>query len=340
MSVSISQRIDFLSLLSERLQDSESLNELIQTNQNSNPWFVPVFCKSAVDALLNKLLLKSNLQQWVTSYNLKDDFFVPKTIAIIMAGNIPLVGFHDFLCAYILGASMKIKLSSKDDVLFKFVFNELCSIDNTLFESVSFIEKMEGFDAVIATGSDNTNRYFEYYFKKYPHVLRKNRNSIAVLSGDESEEELNLLADDIFMYFGFGCRNVSKLYVPVNYDITRLFPHFKKYAWMHQHSKYMNNYDYNRTLLLLNNTPHFSDDVVMLEEKEAIASPVSEVYFEYYENTIALEEKLLVLSDKIQCVVTNLSMSVSSKVGFGKTQQPALWDYADGVDTLKFLIEL
>jgi hypothetical protein len=167
---------------------------------------------------------------------------------------------------------------------------------------------------------------------------------VAILSGRETDEELYGLADDIFMYFGFGCRNVSKLYVPEGYDITRLFPYFEKYKWMHHHTKYMNNYDYNRTLLLMNRTVHLANEIIMIEENPAISSPVSVLYYEPYESVIALSDKLKINLNNIQCVVSNDPIALDERivniVKFGNTQVPELWDYADNVDTLCFVLSL
>jgi hypothetical protein len=265
---------------------------------------------------------------------------VAKTIGIIMAGNLPLVGFHDFLCAYISGCGIKVKLSGKDEVLFPYVYRKLMEIDPSLCDRSAIIDRLEGFDAVIATGSNNTNRYFEYYFRDYPKILRRNRNSVAILTGDESDDELYALADDIFMYFGFGCRNVSKLYVPEGYDVKKLFPHFERYKWMHSHTKYMNNYDYNRTLLLMNRTEHLANEIIMLEQNTAISSPVAVLYYETYGEPRQLADKLQANSEHIQCIVSSTSNVISTHVEavipFGQTQMPELWDYADMVDTLAF----
>ena len=290
------------------------------------------------------MLNREKLEQWLSRYQITEDEASPKTIGIIMAGNLPLVGFHDFLCAYITGSGIKVKLSGKDEILFPYIYEKLLAIDPSLRERSAIIERLEGFDVVIATGSNNTNRYFEYYFRNYPKILRRNRSSIAILTGKETDEELFGLADDIFMYFGFGCRNVSKLYVPEDYDIIILFPYFEKYKWMHNHTKYMNNYDYNRTLLLMNRTQHLANEVIMIEENPAINSPVSVLYFERYENVKSLTASLLSNLNNIQCIVSNESVSLNDNPGnivkFGHTQVPELWDYADNVDTIDFIFSL
>jgi hypothetical protein len=242
----------------------------------------------------------------------------------------------------VAGCNIKIKLSSKDDDLFPALLSVFYEIDPTLKSRVELVETLKGFDAVIATGSNNTNRYFEYYFRNYPKILRANRNSVAVLTGSESKEDLEKLADDIFLYFGFGCRNVSKLYVPVGYDLEILFPAFEKYSWLHKHTKYMNNYDYNRTILLMNKILHLSDDKVMLVEDERIASPIATLHYEYWHDEKILLSKLRQNSEKIQCVVSGHpgKWGGVSEASFGKAHHPQLNDYADGVDTLQFLLEL
>ena len=340
MNEKLKERVNSLVKLGEVLRSDKELENVIAKASTYNPWFTVEFCRTALEAVKDKMLTAEKLEQWLSGYEIGEDAAPKKTVGIIMAGNLPLVGFHDFLCVYISGFDIKIKLSGKDDILFPYVYETLLQIDPSLRGRSAIIDRLEGFDAVIATGSNNTNRYFEYYFRNYPKILRKNRNSIAILTGQESDEGLYGLADDIFMYFGFGCRNVSKLYVPEGYDITRLFPYFEKYKWMHSHTKYMNNYDYNRTLLLMNRTQHLANEIIMLQENTAISSPVSVLFYERYENVKSLEEKLSVNIDNIQCIVSNESMHMANIVKFGYSQKPELWDYADNVDTLIFLFSL
>ncbi|MFN8288361.1 MAG: acyl-CoA reductase [Chitinophagales bacterium] len=333
------QAVGYLVELGKRIRTDELLKEKTATAERQNPWFTQQFVQQAVDAICNDMLQEEKLNQWLSAYKLRP---IDKTVGLIFAGNIPLVGFHDFLCAYLCGCKMKIKQSSKDDVLFPRIIELLIEIDPDLTNRLEFVEKLKGFDAVIATGSDNTNRYFEYYFRDYPKILRKNRNSIAILNGQESDEELQALAHDVFDYFGFGCRNVSKLYIPVGYNFEKLFPNFSAYAWLHQHTKYMNNYDYNRTILLLNKTPHFANEFVMLVENESIPSPIGNLNFEYWHDEKVLQSKLKQSAEKIQCVVSTTPEKWEglASVKFGEAQHPQLWDYADGVDTMAFLLSL
>ena len=335
----IKQRIDHLTALADKMEDSEILEAVIARTASSNPFFTVDFIHTAIRAISTEMLDEQKMNTWLSSYHLPAMDPAPR-IGIIMAGNIPLVGFQDFLCVYIMGNPMQIKLSGKDDLLFTVVFDLLCRIDTQLPARAQIVDKLQDYDAVIATGSNNSYRYFDYYFRDKPKVLRKSRNSIAILSGSETDIDLAALADDIFMYFGFGCRNVSKLYVPADYDITKLFPHFEKYKWMFNHNKYMNNYDYNRAILLLNNTPHLANEIVMIQENKAIASPVSMLYYERYTDATRLKGEISDHAGEIQCVVAGDEIKRMLKldvVAFGASQKPSLVDYADGVDILTFL---
>lgn len=331
--------IAHLAHLREKLISDEQFMAAVKNAAHQNPWFTENFVRESIQAISEYMLNESALRQWLNNYQIRN---VNKTIGLIFAGNVPLVGFHDFLCCYVTGCNMKIKLSSKDEKLFPEVLRLLSSIDESLHERVELVEKLEHFDAVIATGSDNTHRYFEYYFRNHPNILRKNRNSVAVLSGDETDAELKNLAHDVFLYFGFGCRNVSKIYVPVGFDITRLFPLFESYSWLHHHTKYMNNYDYQRTLLLMNKTPHLANEFVMILENESISSPIATLHYETWHDKNVLLTKLKNERDKIQCIVSSnpSEFNFSSSVAFGEAQHPGLADYADGKDTLSFLLSL
>jgi hypothetical protein len=326
--------------LANALNSNKAVAEKIKQAESKNPWFTENFVQCAIDAIASDMLSETKLNEWLTKYSLQP---VDKTIGLIFAGNIPLVGFHDFLCAYVSGCRMKIKLSSKDDILFPFVLQLLSLTDSRIYERIELVETLKDFDAVIATGSDNTNRYFEYYFRAYPKILRKNRNSVAILNGSETTADLEKLADDIFMYFGFGCRNVSKIFVPAGYDITQLFPAFEKnYAWLHEHNKYMSNYDYHRTILLLNKTEHLSNNFIMLKESTAIASPIATLHYEYWHDENVLRTRLKTDAEKMQCLVSNEPQrwNAAASVRFGEAQHPQLYDYADGVDTLAFIQSL
>lgn len=331
--------IENLIELGKQLKNDAELQQIIYLAERRNPWFTETFVRAAFNAIINDMLDEQKLKAWLAAYDIKP---VNKTIGLIFAGNLPLVGFHDFLCAYVCGCKTKIKLSSKDDALFPFILARLKQIDPELNTRVEIVETLANFDAVIATGSNNTNRYFEYYFRNHPRILRKNRNSVAILTGNETTDELEQLGHDVFMYFGFGCRNVSKLYLPEGFDPTKLFPPFEKnYKWLHEHNKFMNNYDYSRTILMLNKAPHLANEFVMLVENTAIPSGIATLHYQFYTSAGELTEHLQQNSALIQCIAAQkpADWNLPAVVTFGYTQRPGLADYADGIDTIKFIQE-
>lgn len=298
-----------------------------------NGWFTPEFIDLAAGAIAHAFLQEDKLQAWTKQYGIPAENKAPKNVGIVMAGNIPMVGFHDFLCAFISGHRQTIKLSSKDDVLIKHLVQQLHAWDEATRPLIGFADMLKNCDAYIATGSNNTARYFDYYFSKYPHIIRRNRTSVAVLNGNETVEELEKLADDVYQYFGLGCRNVTKLYVPEAYDFLPLLEAFKKYNYLADHHKYKNNYDYVLAVLILNKSYYMTNNSVILHENKALFSPISQLNYEFYKD----EEEVaagLQASEDVQCIVGK------RYTPFGQAQQPALTDYADGVDTLKFLLEL
>ena len=316
-----------------------SLNDEIQNCQNYNQWFTKQNVKQAISAI-SEMLLDDNLANWISAYNIPNKLLKPKIIAVVMAGNIPLVGFHDFLCVLISGNKFIGKLSSDDKKLLPALSELLIAIEPHFAENIKFTEDtLKNFDAVIATGSNNTARYFEYYFGKYPNIIRKNRNGVAVLSGDETPEELKALGEDVFMYFGLGCRNISKLFVPENYSFNIFFESIEEFNQIIDHHKYNNNYDYYKSIFLVNSEKHLDNGFLLLTENEAFASPVSVIYYEYYKNQKELSKHLEANNEKIQCVVSNPSKNFK-QIPFGKSQYPGLLDYADGIDTLEFLKEI
>jgi len=255
-----------------------------------------------------------------------------------MAGNIPLVGFHDFLSVLISGNSVLVKLASNDKHFLPLIAKYLEYVEPSFNSKITFTEeKLTNFDAAIATGSNNTARYFDYYFGKYPNIIRKNRNSVAVITGNETENELKGLGEDIFRYFGLGCRSVSKLFVPKNYDFDNLFKAIYEYHDIINYAKYQNNYDYNKAVYLMSEFKLLENGFLMLKEDQSYASPIASLFYEYYDDLNQLTEKLDTDTEQIQCVVSN---SIENAIPFGKTQQPSLTDYADGVDTLAFLAQL
>ncbi len=284
-----------------------------------------------------KSLSKENLIKWTSSYSFSDK--PSKTIAIIMAGNIPLVGFHDFLSVLITGNNVLAKLSSNDKHFLPLIAKYLEHVEPKFKNKINFTDKeLTDFDAVIATGSNNTARYFDYYFGKYPSIIRKNRNSAAVLTGNETEEELHALGEDIFRYFGLGCRSVSKLFVPKNFDFDPFFKAIFKYNDIINYNKYQNNYDYNKAVYLMSLFKLQENGFLMLKEDSNYSSPIATLFYEYYTSESELIEKLQNDSDKIQCIVGNIN--IKNTVQFGKTQTPNLWDYADDVDTIDFINNL
>lgn len=313
--------------------ENEDWKMIIEKSYQHNRWFTPENIETTLLAIRNKFLDQSHLSKWLTEYDFKNPVS-PKNIGLILAGNIPLVGFHDLLCVMVSGHRAEIKLSSKDNILLPFLLEKLFSIETSFREKIKISEKLKTTDAMIATGSNNSSRYFEYYFGKQAHIFRKNRSSVAVLNGDESFEDLYNLGKDIFTYFGLGCRNVSKLFIPEEYDVKKIFTGIENFNWVMNHSKYKNNFDYNRTLFLMNKTPHLSNDFLMLEENTNVSSPVAVVHYEFYRNNDVLRERLNEQADDIQVVAGN------DFLPFGKTQEPELWEYADGADVLKFLLQL
>jgi len=313
------------------------LKEILIKAEQQNAWFT----HDNLIFTLNwwgELLTKGNLENWIKNYALIQGK-APKTIGVVMAGNIPLVGFHDFLSVLLTGNRVLAKLSSNDTVLLPFFANYLVQQEPKLADSIQFVEStFDYFDAVIATGSNNTSRYFEYYFGKRPNIIRKNRNAVAVLTGEESNEELEALGKDIFLYFGLGCRNVSKIYLPSNYDFDKLFKAMFKYKDIIHINKYANNYDYNKAVYLMGGFKILDNGFLVLKEDDGFASPIASLLYSFYESPDQLKKELEEWKDDIQCIVSKGMFA--HEVGFGQTQKPKLDDYADGVDTIKFLLEL
>lgn len=317
----------------------QKLHEIVQNDHIYNPWFTEKNVKQAIEAIADSLL-PDKIEQWVKQYPDLQNQNSIKRIGVITAGNIPLVGFHDFITVLLSGNAFIGKLSSKDNRLLKFIAEYLISLESEFKQLIYFTEnKLENFDAVIATGSNNTARYFEYYFGKYPHIIRKNRNSVAVFGGDESAEEIQQLANDLFSYFGLGCRNVSKIFLPNDYCFDLFFENIQDYSYLYSHNKYANNYDYNKSVYLMNQIQHFDNGFVIVKEDEGLSSPIGVLYFQYYDDIKSVNEYIRLNSANIQCVVSKPGL-IDESIPFGKAQQPELWDYADNVDTMKFLLNL
>jgi hypothetical protein len=339
--------IEFQKAAEAYLSDTDSdwanqsvLCQAMQMAAMQNPWFIPVFVRFAFSAWA-KALQEEKISHWLTKYHKPESHGKqPMNVGIIMAGNIPLVGLHDLLCIYLSGHNATIRLSSQDKVLIPTIIEVLTAIDPAVNERFQIVEgPLKNFDAIIATGSNNASRYFEYYFGKYPGIIRKNRNGIAVITGNETDEELKALADDIFMYFGLGCRNVSKLYLPEGYMVEKLFPFFSGYSCFADLHKYRNNYDYQKSILLINRAHHLDNGFLLVKEDHSLISPVSVLHTGTYTSIESLKKELGVIKDKIQCIVSG-NNTFDNAVPFGKSQVPELWEYADGVDTLEFLLNL
>ncbi len=316
--------------------DKTEQDELVRRAQSDNAWFTEenvLFAKEGLQRYLNE----NKLHQWAGHFPTHPSSI--KKIGIVMAGNIPWVGFHDLLTVLISGQHAMIKLSSQDSFLIRYIINIATELEPQLASSITIVDKLNTADAIIATGGDNTSRYFEYYFAKYPHIIRKNRTGVAVLSGNETEEELNASGEDIFRYFGLGCRNVSKLFVPEGYNFEPLFRALEPYQTVAHHHKYNNNYDYNKSIYLVNREPFLDTGFTLFRSSDQLVSPISVVYYEHYQNEDELTQKLLANEEKIQCIVSQQPIHPNQKnhVPFGQAQQPELWDYADGVDTLEFV---
>lgn len=312
----------------------EQLSALINSAHQYNAWFTPSSAQKAVSAIAG-MLNENDLKNWLINNPTIDEAGM-RSVGLILAGNIPIVGFHDILCVLASGHKALIKLSSQDQKFIPYILNKLIEIEPGFELQISYIDRLKEFDAVIATGSNNTSRYFDYYFSKVPHIIRKNRNSVAVLNGEESIEDLKALGHDVFDYFGLGCRNVSKLYVPQGYDFTVFFESIEEFKSVADHHKYNNNYDYNKSIFLVNLDKHLDNGFLLLKEDLRFVSPLAVLYYEEYQNLEDIESELLKNEDLIQCIVSNCELSLSP-VKFGQSQCPGLFDYADGVDTMKFL---
>jgi hypothetical protein len=339
--MNLEERIKTFSVLGDILRNTligrsgsyaEQLNILIDNPQMFNPWFTPENVKSALNSIALELT-EENLIKWTNAYPELKENRNPLKAGVIMAGNIPLVGFHDFLSVLIGGNNIVAKTSSKDSGLILFISEIISSINPGFRDKIKFTDgTLTNFDVVIATGSKNSSRYFEYYFGKYPNIIRNNRNSIAIIEGNETVAELEGLGMDIFSYFGLGCRNVSKIYTPRGYDLTAMVKNWDAFAGIIRHTKYASNYDFNKAVYLVNREYFHDTGYLLLKEERELSSPVSVLHYEYYDSQTAVNQQIELLNEKIQCIVGR------HYVPFGKAQSPHLWDYADGIDTIEFLL--
>jgi hypothetical protein len=316
--------------------EHQQLDELIDRCFQHNGWFNRPNVLRALEGIAF-MLREKELREFAAQAK---PLINPKTVALIMAGNIPAVGFHDLLCVLLSGHNALVKLSSDDALLIPYFVERLTRFEPSIAQQVRFAEgKLERFDAVIATGSNNSARYFGHYFGKYPHIIRKNRTSVAVLSGKETSEELGALGHDIFDYFGLGCRNVSKVFVPAGYKPDILFEGLFPFSYVIENKKYANNYEYNRALYLLNREPFLDNNFLMMKQSRDLHSPVGVLFYEEYANAGAVKQRLQETEADIQCVVTNMALSVT-KEPLGAAQKPSVFTFADNVNTIAFLNNL
>ncbi|MGV3763965.1 acyl-CoA reductase [Parapedobacter sp.] len=330
------QRIEaFTKLGNYLLSDVPELHQVVESAYRNNPWFTTQNTYRALRAIAQQLS-DEKLRTWLAPYPFDTD--TDKTAGLVLAGNIPLVGFHDILCVLVAGFNVSVKMATVDPVLTPHLLAKLQEIEPGFAKKINVTDRLADFDLVIATGSDNSSRYFNYYFGHKPHVIRRNRNSVAILSGMENEEELRRLGSDIFDYFGLGCRSVSKLFVPQGYDFAIFFRGISSFSDIINHHKYVNNYDYNKSIYLINGDTHFDNGFVLIKPDERNASPLGVLYMETYPSNGTLVDRLNELATQLQCVVSQKPLAIATPVvGFGQSQQPALDDYADGVNTLDFL---
>jgi hypothetical protein len=323
----------WLSSLSEILAKHESdeyWREKKREAEIKNPWFTQKSITLSLNAWI--VSLEKDTDEWLRRYTLPSQFS-SRTLGIIMAGNIPLVGLHDLLCGIICGYRVRIKTSSDDEVLMKFLIGSWVTANPELKDRIEFSDNFKGLDAAIATGSNNSGRYFEYYFRHIPHLLRGHRNSVAVISADATEEDMIALGDDIFTYFGLGCRNVTHLLLPEGFDMVRLFHAWEPFADLIHHHKYSNNYYYHRAVLLMNLDKHLDNGFVILKETKDVYAPVGMLGYHFYDSPTQVDAYLNDHSLEIQVIVGK-----ETSIGFGKAQNPKLWDYADHTDTVQWLL--
>jgi hypothetical protein len=340
--MTLTERLDLLAELGHYLRQTPDtdLQTAVRQSYVENPWFTETNQQQALRAIADTMLDREKLAAWAAQYPIGQHLHPRKTVGLIMAGNIPLVGFHDWLCTFVAGERAKVKLSEKDRHLLPHLVRKMGEWAHESWEYTEFVpdgEPLRGFDAVVATGSNNTARYFEQYFAQHPHIIRRHRNAVAALSGAESMADLFALGRDVFSFFGLGCRNVSKLYVPHGYQFDTLLEALHEYRDLALHNKYKNNFDYNFTLLILNNIPHHSNGCVLLHESASLSSRIASLHYEYYGDLGELDDLLAARRDEIQCVASQLQLRDFRALPFGKTQEPGLSDYPDGVDVMRFL---
>lgn len=369
----LEDRLQILAELGEHLRRDE--DELLQAHLKrtayNNGWLTVDYYRRAIESIATEWLSEQTLSEWVSNYPAlrestsvtapsseapnsdfqgaprSSDLRKSKKIGLVLAGNIPMVGFHDVISVFLSGHIAQIKVSEKDPYVIPYLLKLMIQFSEDRFGETASIaeyfqltEKLSDFEAVIATGSNNSARYFEAYFGKYPHIIRRNRNGVAVLSGEETDEELKALGEDIFTYFGLGCRNVAKLYVPQGYDFEPMLNVFHEWRQLQNHPKYKNNFDYHYALLTVNREQFLSNGSVILREDKALLSHIAGLYYEYYTDLADLQIELHEHRDQIQLVVAKPNLLSFDTKYFGEAQRPGLMDYADGVDTVAWLVNL
>jgi len=334
----VNRRVEAFSELGSKLKEAD-LKDVIGKAVIQNSWFTEQSVVFALNSVIEEMLDLSKLHEWISRYTIPD-YTGNKIVALILAGNIPAVGFHDVLSVLILGHRVQIKLSSKDSVLIPFILDNLLEIEPRFEEQIQFVDRVQSFDAIIATGSDNTGSYFEHYFKKYPHIIRKNRKSIGIIDSFTSDEEIRLMGDDIFKFFGLGCRNISKLYIQDSADLTRIMEIWHEQKEIILHNKYKNNYDYNYTVFLLNKENFLMNGALLLRENNSLHSRIACVHYETFDDIEDLNPKIDSERELLQCIVYQNSDKIPESILPGTTQKPQLWQYADNVDVVQFLINI
>ena len=336
------ERLSVLAKLGAQLREEEDelLLAHIKRTEFHNGWMTEENYRRSIRSIAEQWLTEKALQEWIGHYEIAHETSSVKTVGLVLAGNIPLVGWHDVLSVFTAGHRAQLKLSEKDAFVLPYLLKKMAAIDERTSSYFEIVDQLKGFEAVIATGSNNSARYFEAYFGKYPHIIRRNRNAVAVLSGKESEAELLALGDDIFTYFGLGCRNVSKLYLPQDYEFAPLLEALHEWRHLQNHSKYKNNFDYNHAKLTLNKQAFFSNGAIILREDDSLLSHIAGLYYSHYQVLPALEAELEARRDEIQLIAAQEGLLSLATKSFGEAQQPGLLDYADGVDTMSWLVKL
>ncbi|RZK42964.1 MAG: acyl-CoA reductase [Pedobacter sp.] len=337
-SLTSKKLINALKTLGELMINPNSeLQNITASAQHYNAWFTPQEVERSLQSL-GGMLNEQDLEEWFKGIKMTDK---AKKIGLILAGNIPLVGFHDVVCVLASGNIAVIKMSSSDDKLIPAIIKQLIKIEPSIDSQIEYVDRLKDFDAIIATGSNNSSRYFDYYFGKVPNIIRKNRNSVAILDGNETPTDIEKLGHDIFDYFGLGCRNVSKIYVPKGYDMADFFVPIEKFQPIINHFKYNNNYDYNKSILLVNGVEHLDNGFLLVKKDSAFTSPLAVLHYEEYDSLSDIEIEMNNENESIQCVVSKLPLNLKKQViSPGQGQHPKIWDYADDVNTVEFLMAL